>query len=55
MNPIVVSEDLVNKVLGYLGTKPYQEVYQLIQEIQKQAKPLKQAVEEVEPSNGSIN
>ena len=31
--------DLVNQVLGYLGTRPYQEVYGLIQAIQEAAKP----------------
>lgn len=32
--------ELVNQVLGYLGTRPYQEVYALIQAIQEAAKPL---------------
>ena len=31
--------ETVNQVLGYLGTRPYQEVYQLIQAIQDAAKP----------------
>lgn len=31
--------EVVNQVLGYLGTRPYQEVYQLIQAIQDAAKP----------------
>lgn len=31
--------DLVNQILGYLGTRPYQEVYQLIQGVQDAAKP----------------
>jgi hypothetical protein len=31
--------EAVNQVLGYLGTRPYQEVYQLIQAIQDAAKP----------------
>jgi hypothetical protein len=30
--------ELVNQILGYLGTKPYQEVVYFIQEIQKEAK-----------------
>jgi hypothetical protein len=30
--------DLVNQVLGYLGTRPYQEVYLLIQGMQDAAK-----------------
>lgn len=31
--------EVVNQVLGYLGTRPYQEVFQLIQSIQEAAKP----------------
>jgi hypothetical protein len=31
--------EVANQVLGYLGTRPYQEVYQLIQAIQEAAKP----------------
>lgn len=31
--------ETVNQVLGYLGTRPYQEVFQLIQAIQEAAKP----------------
>ena len=31
--------ETVNQILGYLGTRPYQEVYALIQAIQEAAKP----------------
>ena len=31
--------DLVNNILGYLGTRPYQEVYQIIAAIQAAAAP----------------
>lgn len=31
--------ETVNQVLGYLGTRPYQEVWQLVQAIQDAAKP----------------
>lgn len=36
---IELSLNLVNGVLQYLGTRPYQETYQLIQAIQEQAIP----------------
>jgi len=36
-----LSIETVNQVLGYLGTRPYQEVYSLIQAIQEAAKPPK--------------
>jgi len=31
--------EVINQVLGYLGTRPYQEVFQMIQAIQEAAKP----------------
>jgi hypothetical protein len=31
--------ETANQILGYLGTRPYQEVYGLIQAIQEAAKP----------------
>lgn len=36
---IELSLNLVNGILQYLGTRPYQETYQLIQAIQEQAIP----------------
>ena len=38
MEKIVLSVDLVNKVLGYLGSRPYQEVFTLIDGLQEEAK-----------------
>jgi hypothetical protein len=35
---IELDTDLVNQILGYLGTRPYQEVYQLIQTTQEAAR-----------------
>lgn len=32
--------EIANQVLGYLGTRPYQEVFQLVHAIQDAAKPL---------------
>jgi hypothetical protein len=34
-----LSIEIVNQILGYLGSRPYQEVYQLVQAIQDSAKP----------------
>jgi hypothetical protein len=31
--------EVANQILGYLGARPYQEVFQLIQAIQEAAKP----------------
>jgi hypothetical protein len=31
--------ETANQILGYLGTRPYQEVYALVQAIQDAAKP----------------
>ena len=38
MNELMLSTKLVNAVLGYLGSRPYQEVFQLIDSIQAEAK-----------------
>ena len=38
MNEVKLSTNLVNAILGYLGSRPYQEVYQMIEAIQKEAK-----------------
>lgn len=36
---VELSLNLVNGILGYLGTRPYQESFQLIQAIQEQVIP----------------
>jgi hypothetical protein len=36
---IELSLGLVNGILQYLGTRPYAEVFAIVQEIQKQAAP----------------
>ena len=43
-----ISEDLAKAILNYLATKPYLEVWQLIQELQKVEK-----IEDLKPSNSS--
>jgi hypothetical protein len=43
---IKLSVETINQILGYLGTRPYQEVFHLIQAIQEAAKP-----QEAEPKD----
>jgi hypothetical protein len=38
--------ETANQIIGYLGTRPYQEVFQLIQSIQNAAKPEEPKVED---------
>jgi len=40
MEKITLSTPLVNNIMAYLGTRPFQEVFQLIQEVQKEAQAL---------------
>jgi hypothetical protein len=35
---LTLSVNLINAVLAYLGSKPYQEVFQLVEALQKEAK-----------------
>ena len=44
---IELSLSLVNGVLQYLGTRPYQEVYQLIDGMKEAAKPPMTPLQEV--------
>ena len=37
MDKLIISVETLNQVLGYLGTRPYQEVYKLIEAVQKEA------------------
>jgi hypothetical protein len=37
MEHIQISVETLNRVLGYLGTRPYQEVFQLIKLVQDEA------------------
>ena len=39
--------DLANQIIGYLGTRPYQEVYQLIDGMKEAAKPPMTPLQEV--------
>jgi len=38
MDKITLSINLINQVMGYLGTRPYQEVFQLVEAMQAEAK-----------------
>jgi hypothetical protein len=38
MEKLTLSTQLVNAILQYLGTRPYTEVFQIIEAIQKEAK-----------------
>jgi hypothetical protein len=38
MEKLQFSAQLINAILGYLGTRPYQEVFQLIEGIQNEVK-----------------
>ena len=50
---IQLNLSLINGILGYLGSRPYGEVFQLVQAIQEQAGPqvpVQAPVEETETS-----
>lgn len=38
MKTLQISEQLLNAIIGYLGTRPYQEVFQLVEGLQAEAK-----------------
>jgi hypothetical protein len=49
MDKVTLSTTLVNNIMAYLGTKPFQEVFQLIDAVQKEA----QAQQTAEAPNGN--
>ena len=52
--PITLTLPLINGILQYLGTRPYGEVFQLVQAIQEQAAPqVKKPDAESEPSQSA--
>jgi hypothetical protein len=40
MEKITLSTTLINNIMAYLGTKPFQEVFQLIDAVQKEVQAL---------------
>lgn len=46
MEKITLNTQLVNAILGYLGKRPYEETFQLINAIQQEAQTQVQAEEE---------
>jgi hypothetical protein len=39
LKEITISVELANAILGYLGSRPYGEVFQIVQAIQQAATP----------------
>jgi len=53
---ITLKLSLINGILGYLGTRPYGEVFQIVQEIQAQAIPQVPTPDPaVEPASAGLN
>jgi len=50
MNQVLISVETLNNVLGYLGTRPYQEVFQLIKLVQDEAANQPKPSAEVPPA-----
>jgi hypothetical protein len=46
LKEITISVELANAILGYLGSRPYGEVFQIVEAIQQAAKP-KEETEQV--------
>jgi len=49
MEKVSLSVQLVNAVMQYLGTKPFQEVFQIIEAVQKEVNAQQEQVQQVAP------
>ena len=54
MQSVNLTVELVNAILGYLGTKPFTEVAQLINAVQTQVAPQIQQEAPVEPAESTV-
>ena len=50
MDKLTFSTNLVNAILQYLGSRPYTEVFQIIDAIQKEAIPKEAKVNSEQPT-----
>lgn len=48
MEKLQISSQLLNAIVGYLGTRPYQEVFQLVEALQNEAKTQPKPEDKVE-------
>ena len=53
--PITLTLSLINGILQYLGTRPYAEVFPIVQEIQAQAMPQVPMPEAAEPVSAGLS
>ena len=49
MQEVKLSVQTLNMVMGYLGTKPFQEVFQIIEAVQKEVNAQQEQVQQVAP------
>ena len=54
MQSVNLTVELVNAILGYLGTKPFTEVAQLINAVQTQVAPQVQQEAPAEPAESTV-
>lgn len=51
-NNMTITLDLANKILGYLGKRPYEEVFQLIEQMQSEHKSFIESIKPPVDSKG---
>jgi hypothetical protein len=54
MEKVALSIQLVNQIMAYLGSQPYQSVFQLVDAIQKEAQAQQRTTEEATSSETAM-